>query len=101
MSGYRGDSLPEMQKRMIEAVESVPGVKSVGLIDWAPLVSGGERGAHVFTDMTTDLRPSNAAANAFTFSISPEYFHAAGTLIEAVWFQFSAFRGGLLSGSNL
>jgi predicted permease len=81
MSGYRGDSVPEMQKRMIEAVESIPGVKSVGLIDWAPLVSGGERGAHVFTDMTTDLRPSNAAADAFTFSISPEYLHAAGTAL--------------------
>jgi predicted permease len=66
---------------MIDAVESIPGVKSVGLIDWAPLVSGGERGAHVFTDMTTDLRPSNAAADAFTFSISPEYFHAAGTAL--------------------
>ena len=81
MSGYRGDSVPEMQKRMIEAVESIPGVKSVGLIDWAPLVSGGERGAHVFTDMATDLRPSNAAADAFTFSISPEYLHAAGTAL--------------------
>jgi predicted permease len=60
-------------------VETIPGVKSVGLIDWAPLVSGGERGSHIFTDGTTDLRPLNAAANSFTFSISPEYFHAAGT----------------------
>ncbi len=81
MTGYRGNRVPEMQKRMIDAVESIPGVKSVGLIDWAPLVSGGERGAHVFTDVTTDLRPSNAAADAFTFSISPEYFDAAGTVL--------------------
>ncbi len=81
MTGYRGDSVPPMQKRMIEAVQSIPGVKSVGLIDWAPLVSGGERGADVFTDVTTDLRPSNAAADAFTFSISPEYFDAAGTAL--------------------
>ncbi len=81
MGGYRGDSVPEMQRRMIDAVETIPGVKSVGLIDWAPLVSGGERGSHVFTDVTTDLRPSNAAAESFTFSISPEYFHAAGTAL--------------------
>jgi predicted permease len=81
MGGYRGDSVPEMQRRMIDAVETIPGVKSVGLIDWAPLVSGGEKGAHVFTDVTTDLRPSNAAADAFMFSISPEYFHAAGTAL--------------------
>jgi predicted permease len=79
MSGYRGDSVPEMQKRMIDAVESIPGVTSVGLIDWAPLVSGGERGTHVFTDAATDLKPSNSAADAFAFSISPDYFHAAGT----------------------
>jgi predicted permease len=81
MGGYRGDAMLEMQRRMIDAVETIPGVESVGLIDWAPLVSGGERGSHVFTDVTTDLRPSNAAADAFTFSISPQYFHAAGTAL--------------------
>jgi predicted permease len=81
MGGYRGDAMLEMQRRMIDAVETIPGVESVGLIDWAPLVSGGERGLHVFTDVTTDLRPSNAAADAFTFSISPQYFHAAGTAL--------------------
>jgi predicted permease len=81
MGGYRGDSVPEMQRRMIDAVEAIPGVKAVGLIDWAPLVSGGEKGSQVFTDVTTDLRPSNAAADAFGFGISPEYFHAAGTAL--------------------
>jgi len=81
MGGYRGDSMPEMQKRMIHAVETIPGVKSVGLIDWAPLVSGGAVDSYAFTDETTDLRPSNAAAHAYTFSISPEYFHAASTAL--------------------
>jgi predicted permease len=81
MSGYKGDSASEMQKRMIDAVASIPGVKSVGLIDWAPLVSGGERGGYVFTDGTADLKPSNAVANPFTFSTSPEYFSAAGTAL--------------------
>jgi predicted permease len=81
MSGYKGDSVPEMQKRMIDAVASIPGVKSVGLIDWAPLVSGGERGGYIFADGTADLRPSKAVANPFTFSASPEYFYAAGTAL--------------------
>src|SRR5947208_1808257 len=81
MSGYRGDSVPEMQKRMIHALEAIPGVKSVGLIDRAPLVTGSAYAAHVFSDATTDLRPSNAAAHAFLFSISPEYFRAAGTAL--------------------
>jgi hypothetical protein len=34
-----------------------------------------------FRDETTDLRPGNAAADAFMFSISPEYFEAAGTAV--------------------
>jgi len=81
MTGYKGDAALDMQRRMIHAVEAIPGVKSVGLIDWAPLVSGGERGGHIFRDVTTDLRPSNAVANPFAFSISPEYFHAADTAL--------------------
>jgi predicted permease len=81
MGGYRGDAIPEMQKRMIHAVETIPGVKSVGLIDKAPLIIGGAIGSYAFTDETTDLRPSNAAAHASTFSISPEYLHAAGTAL--------------------
>jgi predicted permease len=79
MADYKGDKVREMQRRMVDALETIPGVKSVGLIDWAPLVSGGQKDSDVFTDVTTDLRPSNAAAKPFIFSTSPEYFQAAGT----------------------
>ena len=44
---------------------------------------GASDGSIVFTDETTDLRPSNAAADAFMFNISPDYFHAAGTALLA------------------
>jgi hypothetical protein len=37
----------------------------------------------VFTDQTTDLRPANATAVAVKYSISPEYFSAAGTALLA------------------
>ena len=83
MAGYSGDKVPEMQRHMIDALETIPGVKSVGFIDSAPLVSGSFRGALAFTDDKTDLKPSNAAADAFMLSISPEYFHAAGTALMA------------------
>jgi predicted permease len=79
MADYKGDSVREMQGRMVDALETIPGVNSVGLIDWAPLVAGDQKASPVFTDVTTDLRPSNAAAEPFTFSVSPEYFQAAGT----------------------
>ena len=33
MAGYSGDTVPAMQKRMIDAVQAIPGVESVGLAD--------------------------------------------------------------------
>jgi predicted permease len=82
MAGYSGDTTPAMQKRMIEAVETIPGVTSVGLVDRLPLYYGANS-ADVFTDETTDLRPANAAAEAVLYKISPEYFDAARTTVLA------------------
>jgi predicted permease len=78
MAGYNGDRALAMQKRMIDALKTIPGVKSVGLISQIPLGGGGST-EDVFTDQTTDLSTSNAAANVQSFKISPEYFHAADT----------------------
>jgi predicted permease len=54
MAGYRGDRVPRMQKRMIDATETIPGVTSVGLVSTPPLhlVYDAES---VFTGKTTDL----------------------------------------------
>ena len=81
MADYRVDAVPRMQKRIIDDLEKIAGVESVGLIDAAPLVAGGYNGSLAFTDDKTDLRSSNAAADAFKFSISPEYFHATSTAL--------------------
>jgi predicted permease len=78
MAGYSGDRVPAMQRRMIDALKAIPGVKSVGLVSQIPL-GGGASTVDVFTDRTTDLRTANAAANVAKYEISPEYFHAAGT----------------------
>jgi predicted permease len=80
MAGYTGDKVQPMQKRMIEAVETIPGVSAVGMIDPRPLV-GGWNDTDVFSDTTADFRPSNAAAEVVTYSISPEYFRAAQTAL--------------------
>jgi predicted permease len=82
MGGYGADRAPAMQKRMIDALETIPGVKSVGLVDRLPLYYGAN-GSSVFTDQTTDLRPANAAAEAKWYNISPEYFDAARTSLLA------------------
>jgi predicted permease len=80
MGGYRGDKVPAMQRRMLDAVEAIPGVESVGLVNPTPLYAGSVS-ALVFTDKTADLRPANAAAQVLLYKISPEYFHAAGTAL--------------------
>jgi predicted permease len=82
MAGYGGDAVSAMQKRMINALEAVPGVNSVGSVDRLPLYYGAN-GSIVFTDQTTDLRPGNAAAEAIIYKISPEYFDAARTTLLA------------------
>jgi hypothetical protein len=67
---------------MIDGIEAIPGVSRVGLVDIPPLHLGWAA-TPVFTDKTTDLRPSNAVAQAVTYKISPTYFQAAGTVILA------------------
>jgi predicted permease len=79
MAGYSGDRVPPMQKRMIDAVATIPGVESVGLTD--TLLLNDTNGSNIFTDRTTDLRPSNAAAKAYMYHISSEYLHAEGTTL--------------------
>ena len=80
MAGYRGEQVPAMQKRMIEAVAAIPGVETVALENRLPLTGGGF-GAAIFTDRTADLRPSKAAFTAMRYNISPEYLQAAGTVL--------------------
>jgi predicted permease len=83
MAGYSGDGVPAMQKRMLDAMASIPGVSSVGLVSVPPLQAACCAESNVFTDKTTDLTPSNVAATAIRFSISPEYLRAAGTPVLA------------------
>jgi predicted permease len=79
MAGYTADRVPAMQKRMIDAMASISGVTSVGLVNIPPLQAACCSESNIFTDKTVDLRPSNAAARAIMFSISPEYLQVAGT----------------------
>jgi predicted permease len=81
-AGYDGDRLLEMQKRMMVAAGAIPGVESAAIIGRTPLFGGGF-GAPIFTDQTTDLRPSNAVVTASRFNTSPGYLHTAGTALLA------------------
>jgi predicted permease len=78
MAGYEGDQRVLMQKRMLNAATAIPGVEAVGYADRLPLSIGGGD-SDVYTDTTTDFRPTTAAADAQNFQVSPDYFVAAGT----------------------
>lgn len=84
MAGYSGDQVPTTQKRMIEAVKTVPGVERVGLVhNYPPLVYTAAFRANVFEEKAADLRPKKAAARPYRYAVSPEYFQAAGTTLLA------------------
>ena len=83
MAGYRDDAVPAMQKRMIDAMVTIPETTAVALVSIPPLHPGCCPESNVFKDETTDLRPSAAAAGALMFSVSPDYFRAARTALLA------------------
>jgi len=78
MAGYTNDRLAEVHRRMLDAVAAIPGVSAVGYVNDLPLTLGGSDG-FVYSDSTTDFRPTNHAADAMFYSISPGYLRAAGT----------------------
>jgi len=78
-AGDSGERVPAMQRRMIDAIQAIPGVDSVGSVNYPPLEPPGSWQGTVYTDTTTDLSPSNAAADPYWFNVSPDYFRASGT----------------------
>lgn len=83
MAGYDKDRVPAMQRRMIDAMGTIPGVSSVGLVNIPPLHVTCREPSYIFTDKTVELCSSNAAARAASFSISPDYFQSTGTALLA------------------
>jgi len=80
MAGYTIDKAPTTQRRMIEAMETIPGVEHVGLVnDYPPLVYSSATSVNVFKEETSDLKPANAAIKPYSYAVSPGYFAAAGT----------------------
>jgi predicted permease len=84
MADYPTDRVPTMQRRMIEAMETIPGVEHAGLVnDYPPLVYSSATRTSVFKEETSDLRPANAAIRPYLYSVSPGYLEAASTALLA------------------
>lgn len=82
MAGYTDDTAPVMQKKMLDTVSAIPGVTAAGYANHLPLSLGGSDST-IYTDATTDYRPTNSVADAMDYDISPGYFQAAGTTLLA------------------
>ncbi len=82
MAGYTQDRLASMQRRMLDAVTAIPGVTVTGYVDQVPLGLGGSD-SDVFSDTTSNFRPTNSIADAMDYNISPGYLAAAGTRLIA------------------
>ncbi|HUH62402.1 MAG TPA: ABC transporter permease [Terracidiphilus sp.] len=82
MAGYTDEQVPQMQRRMIEAAAAIPGVTAAGYSSQLPLSLGGGD-SYVYSDTTTDFRPTNLAADAMAYNVSPGYLDAAGTRLLA------------------
>jgi predicted permease len=82
IAGYTGDRVPEMQRRLIDAMAAIPGVDAAATIGRVPL-SGGGFAAAVYAENATDLTPGKALAWPERFNVSPNYFRAAGTPLLA------------------
>jgi predicted permease len=82
MSGYADERIPQMQRRMLDAAMAIPGVTSAGYANNLVLSLGGGD-SYVYTDATTDFRPTNQVADAMDYNVSPGYLKAAGTRLLA------------------
>lgn len=80
--GYRGEAVSAVERRLVESVESIPGVEAVGSIGEPPLNAGGFD-VLIFRDDAADLRPAKAAFDTVRANISPNYFRAAHTALLA------------------
>lgn len=83
-AGYSGAAIPAMQKRLVQAMETIPGVEKVGLVNnYPPLVYTGADRQPIFRENAADLTPLHAAISPYTYGISPEYLAAARTPLLA------------------
>ena len=84
MDGYSVETALPMQRRMIEAMESIPGVESAGLVNgYPPLTYTASDRENVYKQETSNLILANAMISPIRYEVSPGYFEAAGTALLA------------------
>jgi predicted permease len=81
-AGYSGQTADHFQRQLLEKVSQLPGVEAAGYANTTPL-TGDNSVPPVFSQQTTDFRPSNAAFHTFEYDVSPGYLAACATALLA------------------
>src|SRR5258708_23459913 len=80
-AGYSSEAADHYQRQLLERVSQLPGVKAAGYVNTPPFGDGST--TSVFTQETTDFKPSNSVFDTYIFDVSPGYFSAAATPLLA------------------
>jgi predicted permease len=80
-AGYSSETADHFQRQLLERVSQLPGTKAAAYASTTPF--GDVSTTDVFSQQTTDFRPSNKALTSYFFDVSPGYFTAAGTPLLA------------------
>jgi predicted permease len=81
-AAYTGEAADHFQRQLLERVSQIPGVDAAGYANTTPL-SGDTFVSAVFSQQSSDFRPSKKAFYAYNYDISPGYLTAAGTSLLA------------------
>jgi predicted permease len=88
-AGYSGEAADHFQRQLLERVSHLPGVEAAGYAQSTPL-SQDTFVSDVFSQQTTDFRPSNRVFGAYGYDVSPGYLTAAETpLLSGRDFSFA------------
>jgi len=79
---YSNVTADQFQRQLLERVSQLPGVQAAAYARTTPL-SLDTSDANVFSQQTTEFRPSNRAFDAYNYEVSPGYFTAAETPLLA------------------
>jgi predicted permease len=80
IGGYTGDAIQAFDRRMIDAMATIPGVEHVGLVNnYPPLVYTAAFRTAIYKDETRYMNEANVAASPYRYDISPGYLEAAKT----------------------
>lgn len=82
MAGYKDEGARAVQRRILDAIQQVPGVTAAGFADRVPLNLGWSDWS-IYPDSATSYTPRTRVADAMQYAVSPGYFAAAATPLRA------------------